>query len=248
MSSKNDYEKKLDLIGAIDEKQIKHHRNIPVGVYLQEAANLYNWCQEDRKKLTTHGLSWQLVKELPLRAGALREAEALWNEQRNTKKEATGQWKKIAPGTRKFKNQLLEYFRFAFRNDNQLLEKVKGVTEGKTNADLVQGLNDLCVLGKAHTALLEEINFDMTLLDGAAERGKSVSTLLARVNAEKIEHNEARIIRDKAYFFLKQVMDEIYSFGKFVFRDNEERRRGYRSDYMHNRLGRHRHKVAGNDN
>lgn len=120
--------------------------------------------------------------------------------------------------------------------------------EDKGKAGLVQALNDLCVLGKRHAALLEKINFDMSLLDGAAETARSVSALLARVNAEQIEPNDAKIIRDKAYSFLKQVVDQIYSFGQFAFRDNAERRIGYRSNYLFNQRGKSKKKSAVKEN
>ena len=47
---------------------------MPVDVYLQEAENLYHWCQDDEAQLTGAGLAWNLVQEIPVRAGALREA------------------------------------------------------------------------------------------------------------------------------------------------------------------------------
>ena len=39
-------------------------------------------------------------------------------------------------------------------------------------------------------------------------------------------------IRDQAYTHLKAAVDKIRSNGKYLFRDNKSRLRGYKSDYM----------------
>ena len=95
MSDKENYDKKLEEIKAIREEQIKRPNNIPVDVYIQEANNLYEWCLDDKEKLTALGLNWELVTDLPARASALKEAESRWNKQRFVKKESE---KKFAIG------------------------------------------------------------------------------------------------------------------------------------------------------
>jgi hypothetical protein len=232
MSSRDEYNQAIDQILAIDEKQVKFPDNIPVGTYVQEADNLYEWCREDKETLTAQGLPWEFVTDLPMRAGALREAEARWNSQRFNKKEAAKKWDRISPGAYELRDQLLQYFRFAFRKDHDLMKTVKRIAEGNGHADLIQDLNDLSVLGRDNTGLLGKINFDMNLLDEAAEASRALSQLLAEVNTERMEYKEAKGIRDRAYTHLKEAVDEIYDHGQFAFRGDEERLRGYRSNYM----------------
>jgi len=43
--------------------------------------------------------------------------------------------------------------------------------------------------------------------------------------------SEAMIIRDKAYTYMKQAVDEIRECGKFVFWRNPDRLKGYMSDH-----------------
>jgi hypothetical protein len=248
MSTSDDYLQKLDVIRAIDEKQVKVPNNIPVGTYTQEADNLYNWCQTDKDELTTLGLSWDFVTDLPARTGALREAEARWNNRRFTKKDASKNWNQISPDAYKLRDELLQYFRFAFRKDDLLLKKVKHISEGNGHADMLQDLNDLSILGKDNAGLLEKVNFDMALLEQAANMSDELSQLYAEVNTERMEYEEAKSIRDKAYTHLKEAVDEIYDHGQFAFRGDDERLRGYRSNYLFMCRRRVKKKSPANNN
>jgi hypothetical protein len=51
------------------------------------------------------------------------------------------------------------------------------------------------------------------------------------VRIENVEQNAYKIIRDKAYAHLKELVDEIREAGKYVFRNNKNRLKGYSSDY-----------------
>ncbi len=96
MSNRDDYLAKLATIQAIPTDQLKK-MNIPLDAYLQEAENLYHWCQADKTELTKTGLDWTLVDDLPIRAGACREAQSLWFKERFTKADAEKAWKEQSP-------------------------------------------------------------------------------------------------------------------------------------------------------
>jgi hypothetical protein len=112
---------------------------------------------------------------------------------------------------------------------------------------MIQELNNLAVIGKDNPLLLKKINFDMTLLDRAAETSTRMRGLLAAANCEREMTNDGKKIRDQAYTHLKEAVDEIYECGQFAFRKDEERRRGYRSNYMYKRRKRYEGKAPIED-
>ena len=69
MSNQENYLAKLTVIQAIPADQLKK-MSMPIDAYIQEAENLYHWCQDDKADLTKVGLDWTLVDDLPVRAGA----------------------------------------------------------------------------------------------------------------------------------------------------------------------------------
>lgn len=230
MSSSSDYNDLLPVIQAIPSNEVLTP-TIPIDVYVQETENLWQWCKDDQSALVAAGLDWNFVASLPVRAGACREAQSLWNKERNVRKKAEKDWKEQAPQAFDLRDQLVHTYRYAFRKDSTLLDRVEEIALGNTNADMVQDLNDLAVLGRNNPEPLQLIRFDITLLDRASQTADEMGELLGIVNGERETDSETMIIRDKAYTYLKQAVDEVRDCGKFVFWRNPERAQGYSSDY-----------------
>lgn len=230
MSSLSDYNELLAEIQAIRPEKVVSP-TMPVDIFVQEAENLYHWCPDDQGALINAGLNWSLIIGLPTKAGACREAQSLWNKERNTRQEAEQLWKDQSPEAFDLRDQLVHTFRYAFRKNEGLLGRVDEIAQGDTNSDMVQDLNDLSELGKANADLLALVNFDMTKLDTAAEVSDRMGDLLGATNGERKKDSEAMLIRDQAFTFLKEAVDEIRECGKFVFWRNPDRLKGYNSDY-----------------
>ena len=119
-----------------------------------------------------------------------------------------------------------------------MLARSQKIAEGAGNADMVQDLSDLAVLGKANTTQLTAINLDLTQLDKAETLSDQMASLLAQANGAKKEgNNKTKALRDKACAHLKQAVDEIRDAGKYVFYQNEQRYKGYISAYIKKHKG-----------
>ena len=234
MSSAEDYAAKIAAIEAIPYDQLKSP-NMPVDVFLQEVENTVKWVQDDKDKLVAAGLDWTLVDDMPARAGALREAQSLWYKERFAREEAQKEWSEKSPDAYDLRDTLLHTFRYAFRNEADLTSRIAIIAEGSGNADMIQDLNDLSLLGKDHTDLLTAVGFDITLLDTAAATSAEMASILSQATVDRSDQNTERIIRDKAYLFLKQALDEVRVCGQYVFWRNDARLKGYVSQYFKNR-------------
>jgi len=230
MSSTADYNELLPEIQAITpEKTVAP--TMPVDAFVQEAENLYHWCIDDQATLVAAGLSPDFITSLLVRAGACREAQSLWIKEQNTYQKSEKEWKEQAPAAFDLRDQLVHAFRYAFRNQDDLSGRVEEIAQGDSNSDMVQDLNDLSVLGKANVGLLSAVGFNLDLLDKAALMSDVMGDLLGTTNGERRSDSKAMDIRDKAYSYLKQAMDEIRECGKFVFWRKPDRYDGYTSDY-----------------
>ncbi|MCP4155831.1 MAG: hypothetical protein GY757_49355 [bacterium] len=230
--TKEDYKRKLATIRDIGEERIKHPHHIPVGIYLQEAETLYHWVQEDLDSLTGVGLTPGLVEDLPTRCGALFEAEAIWQVSKKARSDTTKDWKTKSRQAYELREQLLSTFRFAFRKHPDLMKTVADIAKGNSNADIIQDLNDLAVLGRIEPALLEVAGFDLTLLELAAGISDEMASLLAEINCSRESLSLEKITRDQAFTHLKEGVDEIRECGRYVFRADKERFAGYRSRHL----------------
>jgi hypothetical protein len=227
--SKEDFENLKDRIEAIPQADIKAPK-MPIDVYLQEAANLYQWSKADQEKLEAVGLKY--FEEFTQRIGALSYAQSVWVNNRFAKGPSEVEWDKKSKQAKELKNELEHTFRFAFHEKPLLLNKVKMIEKGNRNADMIQDLSNLSSLGRANLSLLAAINFDENKLDQAANEATELSFLLAKARTEEKEKSNLKAMRDKAYIYLKELVDEVYRTGKFVFSKDENKRKGYFSRYF----------------
>ena len=226
MSNKTDFQTCLTAIQAIPVEQVKEP-NMPVDNFVQEADNLYLWLQPDLAVLAAKGITQLKIDELPVRAGALREAQSLWIRESRSQ----DVWNKQSPAAYELRDDLIADLRYAFRNEPSLLARVDEIDTGDGHEDMIQDLNDLSVLGEAHTELLSAIGVDLSKLEIAANLSDVMGQLLAEVNETRTGGNDAKYLRDQAYTYLKQLVDEIRECGKYAFRKDEKRVQGYYSSY-----------------
>jgi hypothetical protein len=228
---------------------VKKPHHIPVNICIQEGKNLYYWAREDNEALVAAGLDPGLIDDLPHRCEALSEAEALYFVEKNTRKEAIKKWTGMVPQAYDLKKRLIINFTYAFRNHPKLLMKVQTLKKAKRQVPMIQCLQDLCVLGRGQQELLSAIGFDMSLLERAAQTSLELKEIHAEANTARFECSSAKKNRDRAYTLLKAAVDEIRTCGRFVFRGNKERAKGYSSNYlkMQNAKNAHKGKKAAAD-
>ncbi len=129
------------------------------------------------------------------------------------------------------RDDLLNEFRYAYHNHDDLKTRVAAVAEGAGDADMLQDLNDLAVIGRENPEPLKETNFDFDLLELAAEKSRTLGELRANASVDKEAYKAQKLLRNQAYTHLKQAVDEIRRAGKFLLRKNDDRLKGYSSSY-----------------
>ncbi len=229
--SKEDLDNLKGEISKIKPEDIKN-TTTPIDIYLQEAKNLCTWSLDDADHLGNINISKERILEINPRTGALRESESIWFKERFTKEEAQRVWLEESKPAYELRSQLLHDFNYAYRARPDISNRVTAIGIGNSQADMIQDLNDLAVLGRENSDELAAINFDLTLLDQAADLSDRLSDLLAAAKAEN-SNNGSKLLRDQAYTYLKEVVDEIRAAGQYLFWKNPERLIGYRSAYLH---------------
>ncbi len=233
MRNREYYEKKLEVISAIKDSQIKKPHHIPVGIYIHEAESLYKYALDDKEALIAAGLAPELIEDLPPRCWALKEAQSEWQNEWKTTNKSAREWKKQSPIAYDLRKKLLADFLYAFRKHPDLMKAVRAISPIGGHAKMIKDLNDLSLLGKDNTRLLEAINFDLSLLDKAAQTSREMAVLLDEIDRDKerYKHSETKKNRDQAYTHLKEAVDEIRETGRYVFRQDKKRVRAYASEY-----------------
>lgn len=204
----------------------------PVDIVVQEADDLYVNSQKDKVSLAMRGITEKKIKSLLTYSEALYVAESDWFVERGKKEEANKKWLAISGTAHDLRDIILHDFRYAYRNDENIISKLKEVSKGATHSDMIQDLGKLIAVSEKYPENLIKMNFDMTLLDKAKEMSKTLGLIYAEAKAED-RSSEAKDIRDRAYTCLKMVVDEIRAAGQNLFWRTPERLKYYRSEYKH---------------
>ena len=243
MENQTDYNEKIEAIRQIPDKKAQRPY-IPINIYLQEAENLYLWAWPDKDKLIAGGLVEDILADLPKRAAACRTAQALWNREYRFRSEIHQEWKEKCRAAFTFRSHLLHTFRYAFRDHPDLLIQLRLNAGKKTQAGLIQSLNNLAVLGKSNTQLLGAILFDLNELDHAKKQSDELASELARITTLRKRVKTEKQIRDKAYTYLKEAVDEIRRCGRYVFWHDKNRLKGYSSKHIRRTRGKRKRMPA----
>jgi hypothetical protein len=228
--SKQDFEALATAIEALAANEVKTP-DMPVSEFAQEGEDLATWAAHDKEVLQAAGLDVSLIDNLPIRAGALRYQQGEWQSDVESRKNALQEWKDESPKGYDLVSVLNHNFRFAFRNHPELLTRVDEIAQDSGHADMVQDLMSLSLLGSKNPELLQAVGFDMALIEQAANLSNTLGELLALNNDDQQQNSATKLLRDKAYTYLKQAVDEIRQYGKYVFWRNPDRLKGYSSNY-----------------
>ena len=200
-----------------------------IEIYLGKCDVLLSQAQADRDVLSAApGFNGAYIDTLPARIGALREAEAAWENVRFSGEAARTLWKTKSPAAFKLRDDLLHSFAYIFRKNPSVLATVASIADGSGNDDMLLDLTRLSDLGKAQHVVLQAVKFDMTLLSTATRTADDLSKILADTRNETVAGgSKAKDLRDRAFTYCNEAVEEIRTCGKFVFYDNREKRSHY---------------------
>ena len=215
---------------------------IPVDITIGEAGQLHQYAIEDKEQLLAKGLSQEKIQQLIPRAKFLQTKQSAWTAVYQSALTNTQQWEDKIDEGRLLQRELKYDFQFAYRNDSDILKKLSNIMDGNGNMDLIQDLSDYPAFAKQYPEPLKAIHFDTTKTERAKQISLDLVDLMNKVDGVKNSKNRPeKIMRDRAYTYLKQLVDEIRDYGKYAFWNDEEKQKRYSSEYM--RKGRERNEA-----
>ncbi|WP_321514913.1 hypothetical protein [Marinifilum fragile] len=232
MTNQENYESIKESLLAISANEVSKP-GMPVNTYIVEAEDKKHYATQDKDKLVAAGLKEEYINSLPIRIGALRHAQSVWTKESEAKSIAEKDLKLLSEDAMALHRVLIHDFKFAYRNDEEGKKVVDKIAEGSGYGDMVQDFSDLYVFGTAKPQALLDIGFDNTKLEKALELANSMGPLLSAINGERDENDKpSKEMRDRAYVYLKEAVDQICEYGKYVFWEDEERLEKYSSAYF----------------
>lgn len=220
---------KAEVVALSDEWE--KDPTVPVVDMVHEASNLIIQAETDAEVLATLSINTELVGSLEARVEVLRDYQTQWLDEKNDADEARETWEVKFPIAEALKKDTLQTLRFVYGGDEDKMKRISEITKGDKYDDTIQDLHDIAYLGKQDLTVFEPVNYDVTKFDQAETLSSELMILLARMNGEKHEDNELKTLRDKSYYYVKEVVDYIRKYGKYAFRNDPEKAKLYTSTY-----------------
>ncbi|MFP4165524.1 MAG: hypothetical protein ACLFQB_16250 [Chitinispirillaceae bacterium] len=206
--------------------------NMPVGVYVQEAYNLYHYAQDDREILVSKGLDWGIVEELPRRIENLRDREANWWKARFGPTPSQREYLRVRAMAERAREELMRDFRFLARSDDDILYAVENIEKGSGELDTVKDVNSLSELAKREKGKLQAIGSDPKFFEDIVYCAQRYPDLLSVCELEQAQADYQQTYRNQAYTFLLVAVEEIRRCASHAFWSDKKYLKGYQSEYF----------------
>ncbi|QDG52930.1 hypothetical protein FIV42_19940 [Persicimonas caeni] len=217
---------------ALDAADVSAPHGMPIDVFLAEAEALVALATraEIAAKLTHVGVADARLARFEVALGAAREAQAAWTQVRSRRQ--TEEFEAAVADGESLRRDMLHACSWNLRRNRKVREALKFVREGDGHADLAQDLHDLASLIDNNRAAFDsDGSFDAVAV---AERARGVAATLMGESASyrlRFTSAGAKEMRDRAFTFLDDLVQEVREAGRYVFRDDEEMARRFASSY-----------------
>jgi hypothetical protein len=229
MADQQDFERLTPELMAIDGKEVREP-DMPVDEAVKENEIMSAAAQRNKDAFVAVNFDTGLIEKCALSGGALRYTQATLTATIGEVKEAAALWTAEEPKGYATRKELLAALAYATRNVPDAQKAIKAVRKGAGGADMVQDLLALVQLGKKYGTHLEAIKFNMGLIDEAETLANRLGKLYANAFIEK-GSKEAKLLRDRAFTYMRQVMGEILDAAEYVFRNEPDKLEPYYSAY-----------------
>lgn len=192
----------------------------PVATTLQEARELEAALSKLGKELYKKSrLSKDVAASLPARRALLDAAESAWTAVRTLP--LSSDLRAQRKDAEALKRDAIAALRYFLAGDEDVERRVDAIVLGTGVADLVSDLNQLGELLEQHRAQLARADLPKNAPKRARELAEALGSGLAE-RAVDPEGGAVMALRNRAFWWLREAMDEIRDAGRYVYRDERK--------------------------
>ncbi len=198
---------------------------------INEAHTLYEAVQRDDAALRAKGCPAEFIDSLLSRINLFAYIVNYILLKLHDDETIQEQWIREKRRGYTLRREIFRAFEVAYRNNKGRLEQLEKIRTGRGDTNMIIDLLSLDEMGKNYPDQLIAVNYDMTILQDGKDLSAHLSSLLGRCNIAPDEKKELREVRNRAYTWLHEAMEEIRVFGLWIHADDEEKRQNYISAF-----------------
>lgn len=168
----------------------------------------------------------------------LDRAEKIWTASRT--RTAPQRLKLARAEGEELKRETMAALRYFLKDDTEVQKRVDEIAEGTGDDDTVSDLRKLAVLAAEHSAALKKAKKLPAKLTAALTKAADALSMAAAEGTEdkaEAAHESESIfdLRNRAYWALKNQMDDVRDAGKYVFRGDKKALKHFKSSHANER-------------
>ncbi len=210
------YEDSMQEVTAMSDSAIERN-STPIDKLLYQSDKMYVALVDNKDTFATKNFPTEEIAYFERRIGACRIAQSNYSTLAKGDEVNKIVWAQKHDEAIALKSNINKHVRFACTEFQLSTTVIKKISEGTGIADLIQDLSDLATLGNNIQEYLEKINFNLTLLDRAAELASELGKLQ---ELSQHDRSQTKIIRDKLVTLLNNSVSKVRRWAHLVFEDD----------------------------
>lgn len=201
---------------------------ISIAKIVQHANDIAVACRIFKPELQKEGLQWDSVQKLVILSRACSEADTYYQLKKEDLQSATKQHQEFVKECRKLRGDLRENIN-RLSNSFRLGIKLPGLSKKMAYPEIAQDLLDLAKVCINNRKEFEKKDFEFSLVEKAAYFSKKLfdANVELELQRSSIKHDELAT-RDSLYYQLYELINEVCSFCRSVFKNDPGRRNLFR--------------------
>lgn len=207
---------------------------IPMAIFNQQGNDIVAFLEQNpdvKSRLSKVGIPGEAIEQLPIAMGAAQAAESAWRAVYSPRRHEDVV--ALEEQAAKLRADAIAALRWNLRQDRIAQGTLDAIQEGMGSADLAQDLDALAVLIEQHTgAFKNDKTFDAKeRAQACRERSKELRDTLSGTRAD-LTRPEAKELRDRAYTYADDLLDDVKEAARYAFRDEPELLVRFQNRYM----------------
>ncbi len=208
--------------------------NMPVATYATECESLRETYLKDTDYYALRRIDTAILAEkIDLAVAALRASEIGWSKEVQATTDANDTWKELQDEAYDLRDEAEASLDFILPENSDARGQLEAIIVGSGHNDMILDLGKLADLCREHSTPLDEIAFTEEMINRLDELYTTLTDVYGKVSSDKGDQNDARILRDRAFFYCKGIEKQIKKAAKLVLRKEPELLQRYRSEYQH---------------
>jgi hypothetical protein len=194
--------------------------NMPPEEGVQEGWRVTTLVEKYKPELLQSDIDPQLLETIGLRTGAFAYSVSMMDSHIRLEVSHKEIFQKLKAEGYALRRKSFEDFEYIFRTQQEVLDAIMRIKEGKGDLDMIKDLYSLFLLVNEYRQRLINAHFDLNNITRLNSLYLELSALIATLDIDPKKVEASKLLMAQAWTYLWEALAEIYAAGRYVFQQS----------------------------